>query len=66
MNSADKTRVRFRLTEKPASAVDVYVTFEQNFPALHNGDGFLYEASSSTKSFTPGNFAKYHKTYPLH
>lgn len=60
MNSADKTRVRFRLTEKPASAVDVYVTFEQNFPALHNGDGFLYEASAtSTKNFTTSNWNRF-------
>lgn len=52
-------KVSFRLLNSPQNNVNVYVTFEQNFPPYNNGDGFQYEASPTTKEFTPNNYNAY-------
>ncbi|MFV0208514.1 hypothetical protein OBK13_04795 [Empedobacter falsenii] len=52
-------KVSFRLRNLPQNDVNVYVTFEQNFPPYNNKDGFQYEASPTTKVFTPNNYTAY-------
>ncbi|MDK7373943.1 hypothetical protein QP519_00055 [Weeksella virosa] len=54
------TYVKFRLTERPQSTVNIYITFEQNYPAINTADGFQYEASAtSTKNFTTSNWNRF-------
>lgn len=52
-------KVSFRLRNRPQNNVNVYVTFEQNFPPYNNNDGFQYEASSSTRDFNYNNYSTY-------
>ena len=52
-------KVSFRLRNRPQNNVNVYVTFEQNFPPDNNKDGFQYEASPTTKVFTPDDYTDY-------
>lgn len=52
-------KVSFRLLDRPQNNVNVYVTFEQNFPPYNRNDGFEYEASPNAKVFTPNNYSTY-------
>lgn len=51
ISNSNTGNVRFRLTDAPAQTVRVYTTFEQNW----DGNGFQYQASSTTKEFTTAN-----------
>ena len=47
--------VRFRLNQAPATNVNVYTTFEQNFAPFNTSDGFQFEASTSPRTITTSN-----------
>ena len=52
-------KVSFHLLNRPQNNVNVYVTFEQNFPPYNNRDGFQYEALSDTKDFDSSNYSTF-------